>query len=53
MAVDPFAGEVLKLWGECDVWDRRVGSYRIFFAVNKAARTVAITAITRRTSKSY
>lgn len=53
MAADPFAGDVLKLEGEDNLWRRRVGSYRIFFAVNSAARTVGVTAITRRTSKTY
>jgi mRNA-degrading endonuclease RelE of RelBE toxin-antitoxin system len=53
MADDPFAGDVLKLEGEDNLWRRRVGSYRIFFAVDNAARTVAISAIIRRTSKTY
>jgi mRNA-degrading endonuclease RelE of RelBE toxin-antitoxin system len=30
MAVAPFAGDVLKLEGEDNLWRRRVGSYRIF-----------------------
>jgi mRNA-degrading endonuclease RelE of RelBE toxin-antitoxin system len=53
MAVDPFAGNVLKLEGEGSLWRRRVGSYRIFFAVDGKARTVAVTAIVRRTSSTY
>jgi mRNA interferase RelE/StbE len=53
MADDPFSGDVLKLEGEDNHWRRRVGSYRIFFEVNSSARTVAVTAITRRTSKTY
>ena len=53
MADGPFAGDVLKLEGEDIIWRRRVGSYRIFFAVDNAARTVAISAIIRRTSKTY
>jgi hypothetical protein len=51
MADDPFAGDVLKLEAEDNLWRRRVGSYRIFFAVDNASKTVAITAILRRTSK--
>jgi mRNA-degrading endonuclease RelE of RelBE toxin-antitoxin system len=39
MADDPFVGDV--------------GSYRIFFAVDTSAKTVAISAIIRRTSKTY
>jgi mRNA-degrading endonuclease RelE of RelBE toxin-antitoxin system len=53
MAADPFAGDVLKLEGEDDLWRRRVGSYRIFFDVDTAAKKVAVTAIIRRTSKTY
>ena len=53
MAVDPFSGDVLKLEGANNRWRRRVGSYRIFYAVNGTARTVAISAITRRTSTTY
>jgi len=53
MADDPFAGDVLKLEGEGNLWRRRVGSYRIFFVVDAATRTVAISAISRRTSKTY
>ena len=53
MARDPFSGDVLKLEGETNRWRRRVGSYRIFFSVAGAARTVSISAILRRTSKTY
>jgi mRNA-degrading endonuclease RelE of RelBE toxin-antitoxin system len=53
MADDPFAGDVLKLEGGSDRWRRRVGSYRIFFSVDTSTRTVFVTAIVRRTSKTY
>ena len=53
MAVNPFAGDVLKLEGMGDCWRRRVGSYRIFFSVDAAARTVWISAFLRRTSATY
>jgi len=53
MAHDPFSGDVLKLEGEGNRWRRRVGSYRIFFSVDGAARTVPVSAIVRRTSKTY
>lgn len=53
MAADPFSGDVLKLEGQGNRWRRRVGSYRIFFAVDNAAKTVAISAILRRTSSTY
>jgi mRNA-degrading endonuclease RelE of RelBE toxin-antitoxin system len=53
MAGDPFCGDVLKLEGESSRWRRRVGSYRIFFAVDIMASTVAVSAIVRRTSSTY
>ena len=53
MADDPFVGDVLKLEGEANLWRRRVGNYRIFFAVDTAAQSIAVTAIIRRTSKTY
>jgi len=53
MAADPFSGDVLKLEGQGNRWHRRVGSYRIFFAADNAAKTVAISAILRRTSSTY
>jgi len=53
MADDPFSGDVLKLEGEGNRWRRRVGSYRIFFAVDTAARTVDVSGIVRRTLSTY
>jgi hypothetical protein len=34
MAADPFSGDVIKLEGGANRWRRRVGNYRIFFAVD-------------------
>ncbi|HEX3745422.1 MAG TPA: type II toxin-antitoxin system RelE/ParE family toxin [Bryobacteraceae bacterium] len=53
MADDPFSGDVLKLEGESTLWRRRVGDYRIFFEVQYRTRTVFVSAIVRRTSKTY
>jgi mRNA-degrading endonuclease RelE of RelBE toxin-antitoxin system len=53
MADDPFAGDVLKLEGEKDRCCRRVGNYRIFFAVDRPALMIAVSAIVRRTSTTY
>ena len=53
MANDPFSGDVVKLEGGGDRWHRRVGSYRIFFNVDTSEKTVDVTAIVRRTSKTY
>jgi len=53
MADDPFSGDVVKLEGEQHRWRRRVGSYRIFFTVDRGSRVVGINAILRRTSTTY
>jgi mRNA-degrading endonuclease RelE of RelBE toxin-antitoxin system len=53
MATDPFQGDVIKLEGEADRYRRRVGSFRIFFRVDRPTRTVGISAIVRRTSTTY
>jgi mRNA-degrading endonuclease RelE of RelBE toxin-antitoxin system len=38
MAIDPFAGDILKLQGEGNRWRRRVGNYRIFFSIDSSER---------------
>ena len=53
MAADPFSGDIVKLEGDGLRWRRRVGNYRIFFAVVRAERNVFISAIVRRTSSTY
>jgi len=53
MAENPFSGDILKLEGANNRWRRRLGSYRVFFAADTAARTVAVSAIVRRTSTTY
>jgi mRNA-degrading endonuclease RelE of RelBE toxin-antitoxin system len=53
MASDPFSGDIIKLEGEIDRWRRRAGSYRIFFTADRAAKTVSVNAIMRRTSTTY
>jgi mRNA interferase RelE/StbE len=53
LADDPFGGDIIKLEGENSRWRRRVGSYRIFFTVDTTSRTVAVSAVVRRTSTTY
>jgi mRNA-degrading endonuclease RelE of RelBE toxin-antitoxin system len=50
MAAAPFSGDIIKLEGESDRWRRRVGNYRVFFTVDPTKTTVAVSAISRRTS---
>ena len=53
MADDPFSGDIIRLEARDNRWRRRVGSYRIFFAVDATTRTAAVSAIVRRTSTTY
>ena len=53
MSEDPFCGDIRKLEGMKNRWRRRVGQYRIFFAVDSTERVVSVSAILRRTSTTY
>lgn len=52
MELDPFAGDIKYLKGDPRL-RRRVGNWRIFFRVERDRNTVIISAIERRTSKTY
>jgi mRNA-degrading endonuclease RelE of RelBE toxin-antitoxin system len=52
MADDPFSGDTQKLEGWSNRWRRRVGDYRILFAI-EAPRTIHVSTIARRTSTTY
>jgi mRNA-degrading endonuclease RelE of RelBE toxin-antitoxin system len=52
MADNPFQGDAIKLGGQEDTWRRRVGSYRIIFDVDRAARSIVVIEIVR-TSTTY
>lgn len=55
MESDPMAGDVIPLKGNewKDRYRKRVGSYRIIFALDRQARTVSISAILIRSEKTY
>lgn len=53
MRENPFVGDLHKLGGSDAEWRRRVGRYRIIFELSVAERSLFITDIRRRTSKTY
>ncbi len=53
MQENPFFGDVRKLKGGREGFRRRVGDWRIFFDIHAAKHLVVVTAIERRTSKTY
>jgi mRNA-degrading endonuclease RelE of RelBE toxin-antitoxin system len=52
MRSDPLAGDVVKLAGQ-NAFRRRVGNYRIIFAIDFKALVVGILDIQRRTTTTY
>ena len=55
MELDPMAGDVIPLKGSEWIgrFRKRVGPYRIVFALDRKALTVAISAILIRSEKTY
>ena len=52
MSDDPLSGDIVKLKGT-EAYRRRVGDYRILFAVDFLQRAVAVLDILRRTTTTY
>ena len=55
MKSDPFQGDVVALHGSewKGVFRRRVGSYRLLFALNHSTKTITVLAILPRSEKTY
>ena len=50
---NPFFGDIEKMKGESNSWRRRIGSYRIFYDIDKKKEVINITHIKRRTTDTY
>ena len=50
---DPFAGDIVYLKGQDSALRRRVGDWRILFDIYPEQKLVIVSAILRRTSKTY
>lgn len=53
LSANPYAGDIEKMEGEEFAWRRRVGAYRIFYDVIVRKRTIHVTHVKRRSSKTY
>lgn len=53
MSWNPYAGDIVKLYGEKNGWCRRVGAYRIFYELILEEKVVYVFRIERRTSSTY
>lgn len=50
---NPYSGDIEKMEDKDNSWRRRVGSYRIFYDIDKENEIINITHIKRRTSSTY
>jgi mRNA-degrading endonuclease RelE of RelBE toxin-antitoxin system len=53
MRSDPYGGDIKFLYGAGGALRRRVGTWRIFFAIHQTERQIAVLAVRRRTSTTY
>lgn len=53
MRTSPFAGDVKSLRGTKGALRRRVGDWRILFDLHQKKRLIVVTAVKRRSSKTY
>lgn len=53
LPTNPYFGDVQKMKGESDTWRRRIGSYRIFYKIKVAEKTILVFLLERRTSSTY
>jgi mRNA-degrading endonuclease RelE of RelBE toxin-antitoxin system len=53
MTADPFRGDIKYLKGQGGILRRRVGDWRIFFRLVPEPKHILVSAIERRTSKTY
>lgn len=53
IAVNPSAGDTIKLKGEANTFRRRIGPWRIIFTLHPRQRIVEVAAVVRRSSTTY
>ena len=53
LTLNPFAGDIVKLESNENLWRRRVGSFRIKFQIINSEKIIYVYEIKRRTSTTY
>jgi mRNA interferase RelE/StbE len=53
MREDPFAGDVVRLYGLSTAWRRRAGNWRILYDLYLDRHLIVVASIRRRTSTTY
>lgn len=50
---DPYFGDIQKMKGTKHAWRRRIGSYRLFYAIKTNENIILVFHLERRTSNTY
>ncbi len=53
LAINPYIGDTHKLGGIEQAWRKRIGSYRIFYEIDVKNKSVDVSEVERRGSKTY
>lgn len=53
LPTNPYFGDIQKMKGENGSWRRRIGSYRLFYKMNKDEALILVFRLERRTSRTY
>ncbi len=53
LSTSPYFGDVRKIKGKENIWRCRVGSYRIFYEIEKEKSIIVVFHIEKRNSKTY
>lgn len=53
LVFNPYGGDIEKMEGKENSWRRRIGSYRVFFDIDKKNKIINVVHIKRRTSSTY
>lgn len=53
IVVDPYFGDIKKVKGELDTWRRRVGRYRITYAVFVIEKIIKVTDMEIKSDNTY
>ena len=53
LSLNPFAGDIQKIKGEENSWQRRKGNFRIFYDIKAKERVVEVIGVERRSSATY
>ncbi|MDO8521281.1 MAG: type II toxin-antitoxin system RelE/ParE family toxin [bacterium] len=53
LPTNPYFGDIQKMKGEKNAWRRRVGTYRLFYKLDMAEKSILVFRVERRTSNTH